>query len=100
MDKIYDEFSANLIDKLIAIEGYATYSKAGPCLKIKNDIIFIPDIFEWESKYENKQIIITGIVIQKKIIPDVKIEANGAISQGAFGNQLIFKEIKDIKINP
>ncbi|NHJ05381.1 MAG: hypothetical protein EAX90_11190 [Candidatus Heimdallarchaeota archaeon] len=96
-DKIYDTISEKMFEKLITLKGKAVDSKAGACLKIKDEIVFIEDISSWEDELYGKELLITGILKLKKIIPDVVIEEDGAISQGAPGEQYILEKIKEIK---
>jgi len=96
--KIYDLVSENLIGKEITLRGLAFNSKAGAVLKLKNDrIVYIYDLASWSSELLGQKICVTGTFQNKKIIPDVKIDENGAISQGAPGNQDLLENIKEIK---
>jgi len=96
-DKIYDAVSEKMIEKLITLKGKAVDSKAGACLKIKDEIVFIENISSWDDELYGKELLIKGILKLKKIIPDVVIEEDGAISQGAPGKQYILENIEDIK---
>lgn len=96
-DKIYDAISEKMIEKIITLKGRAVDSKAGACLKIKDEIVFIENISSWDDELYDKELLITGILKLKKIIPDVVIDEDGAISQGASGRQYILEDIKEIK---
>lgn len=96
--KIYDSFSEKLLGKEITLLGIAFDSKAGAVLKLKDDIIvYIDDLASWSSEFLKQKISVIGTLQQKKIIPDVTIDAHGAISQGAPGDQYLLENIKEIK---
>ena len=96
--KLYDSFSEKLLGKEITLLGVAFDSKAGAVLKLKNDIIvYINDLVYWPAEFLRQKMRVTGILQQKKMIPDVTIDKNGAISQGAPGEQYLLENIKEIK---
>lgn len=96
--KIYDSFSEKMLGKEITLLGIAFNSKAGAVLKLKDDmIVYISDLVYWSDKFLKQQMHVTGIFYRKKIIPDVIIDENGAISQGAPGEQYVLENVKEIK---
>ena len=96
--KIHDLVSENLIGKEIILQGLAFDSKAGAVLKLRNDmIVYIYDLASWPSEFIGQKTCVTGTFQKKKIIPDVKIDEDGAISQGAPGDQLLLENVKEIK---
>jgi hypothetical protein len=98
---IYDSFSAKLLGKELTLLGFAFDSKAGAVLKLKDDIIvYLSDMASWPSEFLKQRMCVTGILQQKKIIPDVTIDENGAISQGAPGDQYLLENITEIKKAP
>ncbi len=96
-EKAHDSISKDMIGKEITLIGLAVGCKAGPCLKFKNDIVYIRELDYWDSEFIGKQIIITGTLLKKKIIPDPKIDESGAISTGAHGEQLVLENISEIR---
>ncbi|MEM1659019.1 MAG: hypothetical protein QXK94_08310 [Candidatus Jordarchaeales archaeon] len=46
-----------------------------------------------------KTIYVTGLLLVKKIIPDPQINNSGAVSTGAYGDQLVLENISEIKID-
>jgi hypothetical protein len=96
--KVHDSFSDKLLGKQITLRGIAFDSKAGAVLKLKDGIIvYIYDLASWTDEFLRQQICVTGLLQKKKIIPDVTIDENGAISQGAPGDQYLLDQVKDIK---
>lgn len=96
--KIYHSLSAELFGKEITLLGVAFDSKAGAVLKVENDIIvYIYDLASWPDEFLRQQMCVTGTLQKKKIIPDVTIDENGAISQGAPGDQYLLENVKEIK---
>jgi hypothetical protein len=84
--------------KEITLLGLVVNCKAGPCLKVKNDIIYIPELEYRESELMGKKIYVTGTLREKKLIPDPETDESGAISTGAYGNQLVLENISKVKI--
>lgn len=97
-DRIYSSLSEDLIGKEVTLTGRAAESKPGPCLQLDNDIVFIKGKRFWPEDQLNKKIIITGRLSYEKMIPDVVIDENGGISQGATGKQYILENITEIKL--
>lgn len=96
--KTYDFLSENLIGKEISLSGLAFDSKAGAVLKLKDGIIvYIYDLSSWSSEFLGQKTCVTGLLQKKKIIPDVRIDEDGSISQGAPGEQYLLEDIKEIK---
>ncbi|RLI68157.1 MAG: hypothetical protein DRP02_13155 [Candidatus Gerdarchaeota archaeon] len=86
------------IGKEVVLTGLAVRTKAGPAILLKDkQIVFVENLLEWPEKREGKQLMLKGILSKEKIIPDVVIEADGAISQGASGEQLILRDITFMK---
>ena len=96
MNKVHERITDEIINKEISMKGIAVSSKAGACIKIKNNIVFIQGIFDWDDHIINNEVIVTGTLIEKKFIPDPIIDADGAISQGAEGTQFILENIREI----
>jgi hypothetical protein len=96
--KVYDSISKDLLGKEITILGLAADAKAGACLKLKNDtIVYIQGVYSWNSEFRGKKVYATGTLLKKKIIPDPEIDESGAISQGAYGEQLILENASEIR---
>lgn len=93
-DKIIDSISEDLIGKEITIIGLAVDAKAGACIQLKNDVVYIKEWDHWEPELLGKKLSVTGTPQKKKFIPDVKIDENGAISQGAEGEQLVLENAR------
>ncbi|MBS7251204.1 MAG: hypothetical protein KIH08_11560, partial [Candidatus Freyarchaeota archaeon] len=81
----------------VTLHGLVVNCKAGPCLKLKNDIVYIPEL-ENNEEIMGKTISATGTLLEKKIIPDPQIDESGAISTGAYGSQLVLENISEVKI--
>lgn len=91
-DTIYETFSKELLDKKITFKGKVVNCKAGPCLQLKDGTILY--VRELDNELMDKDIVITGTFLRKKIIPDPIVDKNGAISTGAHGDQLVLENIK------
>jgi len=97
MTKVFTKIIPELLNKEISMKGLAVVSKAGACIKLAEDIVFIQNKYDWEDDELNKLVVVTGTLVEKKFIPDPIVDENGAISQGAEGNQFVLEEIKKIE---
>lgn len=95
--KIFSSISDNLLNKKVTLVGLAANAKAGACLKVENNVLYLQDRLEWEEDFIEEQVSITGILIKKKIIPDPTVDEEGAISTGAYGEQYVIEKIEEIK---
>lgn len=96
--KVFDSISKEMMGKKVTLRGLVVNCKAGPCLKLRNDIVYIPELESREQEIMGKNISVTGVLLEKKIIPDPEINESGAISTGAYGNQLVLQNISKIEI--
>jgi hypothetical protein len=95
----YQEIDDSLLQKKIAIFGIAVRSKAGPCIKLRDgNIVFIHELADWDDDFLHQKVKAVGKLFLKKIIPDVQIDENGAISQGAAGKQHILEDVEEINL--
>lgn len=97
VEKVFDSVSKDMIGRKVTLRGLVVNCKAGPCLKLKSDIVYIPEL-ENNEEIVGKTIFVTGTLMEKKIIPDPQIDESGAISTGAYGNQLVLENISEVKI--
>ncbi|MBS7268688.1 MAG: hypothetical protein KIH10_07645 [Candidatus Freyarchaeota archaeon] len=95
--KVFDSISKDMMGRRVTLHGLVVNCKAGPCLKLKNDIVYIPEL-ENNEEIMGKTISATGTLLEKKIIPDPQIDESGAISTGAYGSQLVLENISEVKI--
>nr|MDO8080489.1 hypothetical protein [Candidatus Freyarchaeota archaeon] len=96
--KVFDSVSKEMMGKEITLLGLVVNCKAGPCLKVKNDIIYVPELEYRASEIMGKKVSVTGTLLEKKLIPDPEIDESGAISTGAYGDQLVLENISKVKI--
>ena len=89
---------SKFIGMKLTLTGIAKESKAGPVLITDDNIpIYIKSISSWSERFLNKQVSLTGILKKEKLIPDPTIDENGAISQGAEGDQLVLENAEVIR---
>jgi hypothetical protein len=86
------------IGQKVNLFGIAKDAKGGAVL-LTNDgnVIFIKNLEHWSPELLNKQFYISGILKKKKFIPDPVVDKNGAISCGAFGEQLVLENVEYFK---
>ena len=77
-----------------SIYGIASDAKAGAIILTADQVIYIENLNYWADEFIGKKMIVTGFLEKKKIIPDPSVDANGIISQGANGEQLILMKPK------
>lgn len=99
MTEVFTKITSEILNKEIKMKGITANSKAGACIKLTEDIVFIQDKFGWEDEELNKTVVVTGILIEKKFIPDPFVDEDGAISQGAEGTQFVLEDVKKIDFN-
>ena len=97
--QIIDSVSDEMIQKKITLQGFASLSKAGVCLQVKNNqVVFLPEIEDWDADFLDQTVKVTGILQKRKFIPDVEIDEDGGISQGMVGKQYLIANIKKIEV--
>jgi len=97
MTEVITKITPELLNMEISMQGLAVVSKAGACIKLAEDIVFIKNKHDWEDEELNEIVVITGILVEKKFIPDPVVDEDGAISQGAEGTQFVLENIKKIE---
>ena len=74
------------------IEGKARDAKAGAVVVLDGgEPVYIEGLDYWPSDIEGKRVRATGFLKQKKLIPDPVVDSEGAISQGAEGDQTVLE---------
>lgn len=74
------------------VEGTAQNAKAGAVVVTSdNKVIYIEGLDTWPLADTRKHVIVTGTLVEKKIIPDPMVNSKGEISQGAEGSQTVMK---------
>ena len=96
-DKIFYSVSEEIIGKEVTLFGLAADAKAGACLQVKDDVVYIQELASWQPEFIGKNVYVTGTLLEKKVIPDPIIDKDGAISTGAVGDQYILEDIKEIR---
>ncbi|TFF97667.1 MAG: hypothetical protein EU540_08630 [Promethearchaeota archaeon] len=82
-----------LIGQQVKIRGIAKDAKGGAVLiTTDGNVIYIKEFESWPSELLDKQVSVSGILNKEKFIPDPVVDENGAISCGAFGEQLVLKK--------
>ncbi|TFG07735.1 MAG: hypothetical protein EU539_04165 [Promethearchaeota archaeon] len=82
----------NLIGRKVELAGTAKNAKGGAVIITDNkDVIYIKHLAFWSSELLDKHISASGLLKKEKFIPDPHVDEDGAISTGAFGNQLVLE---------
>ena len=96
-EPIHQNITEEILNKKVKLKGLTANSKAGACIKLESDIVFIQEKFGWDDEELNKNIIASGTLVEKKFIPDPIVDEDGAISQGAEGTQFVLEDIQSIE---
>lgn len=79
--------------KTVTVRGIARDAKGGAVLLPANtDPIYIEGLSSWPDEVLGKEVSVTGVLREKKLIPDPYIASDGGISQGAIGTQMVLEK--------
>ncbi len=88
------KFSENM-GKTVTLRGTARDAKGGAVLVLSsNEPIYVEALPSWPTGVLGKEVSVTGILREKKLIPDPYIAPDGGISQGAIGTQTVLEKTK------
>ena len=86
-----------LIGQKVKLVGTSKDAKGGAVLITANgNVIYIKELESWSSELLDKQVSVHGLLNKEKFIPDPVTDKNGAISSGAFGEQLVLEKAEII----
>ncbi len=81
--------------KTVTLRGTARDAKGGAVLLLpSNNPIYIEGLDSWPREFSGKEVSVTGVLREKKLIPDPYISPDGGISQGAIGTQTVLEKAK------
>ena len=84
-----------MIGQTVELHGRAFNSKAGAVLVTDDDqTVYIDGLEYWPDDVSGKSVIVNGLLKRKKYIPDPQTDADGAVSQGAQGEQLVLEKAR------
>jgi len=84
-----------LIGQDVTLLGLAKDAKGGAVIiTTDNNVIYIKGLQSWSPDMADSLVSVTGLLKREKIIPDPITEKDGAISTGAFGEQLVIVNAK------
>jgi len=74
------------------VRGTARDAKAGAVIVTPDGAaIYVEGLSCWPDDVLGKPVTATGTLVTEKFIPDPRVDAKGAISQGAYGAQTVLK---------
>ena len=77
------------------LRGRARNAKAGAVVVTDDGgAFYIEDLDSWGDDVLGSEIEVRGLLVSKKHIPDPVVDADGAISQGAWGDQDVLRGAK------
>jgi hypothetical protein len=83
---------SRLVGKRVSLVGKAEDAKSGAVLMVDGAPIYVRPLEAWPSAARTKDVVVTGRLESEKLIPSPKVDAQGAISQGAEGDQWVLEE--------
>lgn len=97
-DQIYRSISENIMNKEVTLRGIAMDAKAGAVIiLLKGEIIYLENMDSWDDVLLNKGVLVKGLLVEKKLIPDPVVAKDGAISTGAYGKQFFLENVEIIQ---
>lgn len=77
------------------ITGVAKNAKAGAVVVLGDgNPVYVQGLDEWPDSTLDRNVEVRGVLVDEKMIPDPKVDKNGAISQGAMGDQTVIKKAR------
>jgi hypothetical protein len=85
----------NKVGQIVTLHGIARDAKGGAVLLLSNNNpVYIEGLSAWPGEFSGKQVSVTGVLREKKLIPDPYIAPDGGISQGAIGTQIVLEKAR------
>jgi hypothetical protein len=80
------------VGRYVELAGTARDAKGGAVLLTKaGEPIYIEDLASWPEKLHGKRISAKGTLQYRQYLPEARVDATGAISQGAKGKQYVLQ---------
>ncbi len=76
----------------VTVVGRAANAKGGAVVVVDGAPYYLPQLDEWPDDLLGKTVEVTGIKSREQFIPEVVVDKDGAISQGAVGQQTTIRE--------
>ncbi len=93
-DEIYRSISDNIMNKEITFRGIAMDAKGGAVIILfKGEIIYLQNMDCWDDAMLNRGVLVKGLLVERKLIPDPVVAEDGAISTGAYGTQYVLENV-------
>jgi hypothetical protein len=87
------------LDRRVTLQGVAENAKGGAVLVIpKDNPIYIEGLDSWPDDILGSHLSATGVLRRMQYLPEVRIDPDGAISQGTFGKQYVLVEASWIQV--
>ena len=91
-DEIHTTINKSVLNSQLTLKGIALDAKAGAVLKLSSgEIVYLENHAFWQDDLVQKEVSVTGKLVEKKLIPDPHTAENGAKSAGAFGIQFVLE---------
>ncbi len=97
-DEIFRSINENIMNKEVTLRGIAMDAKGGAVLILfEGEVIYLQNMDCWDDDMLNKGVLVKGLLVEKKLIPDPVVDKDGAISSGAYGTQYVLENAKIIQ---
>jgi hypothetical protein len=74
------------------VHGQARDAKAGAVVVDETlGAVYVEGLASWPASLLGQEVVASGRLVRKKLIPDPAVAADGSISQGAEGTQLVLE---------
>lgn len=78
--------------KKVTMTGTAQNAKGGAVLLVEGAPYYIPQLDEWPDELLGQEVEVTAIKKVEQFLPEVTVDKDGAISQGALGQQTTLRQ--------
>ena len=97
-DEVYRSINENIINKEITLRGIAMDAKGGAVIVLfEGEVVYLQNMDYWDDDMYNKGVLVKGLLVERKLIPDPVVSKDGAISAGAHGTQYVLENPKIIQ---
>lgn len=97
-DEIYRSISENIMNKEVTFRGIAMDAKGGAVIILfEGEVVYLQNMDCWDDDMLNRGVLVKGLLVRRKLIPDPVVAKDGAISSGAYGTQFVLENVKIIQ---
>ena len=90
-----DTDPSDKVDQTVTLVGTARNGAAGAAVLLSDGTpVYVKGLVSWDRQWDRKRIKITGMLREKKLMPDPSVNAKGERNPGMYGEDLILEDAK------